>query len=64
MSQLPAFKGFEKYFIQHQKDFQKIFDSIEPHNMPLPGEMNKKLNSFQKMIALKILRPDKMTLAV
>jgi hypothetical protein len=32
--------------------------------MPLPGEWNKKLNTFQKMIVLKAIRPDKMTLAV
>jgi dynein heavy chain len=32
--------------------------------MPTPGEWNKKLNTFQKMIVLKSIRPDKMTLAV
>ena len=32
--------------------------------MPMPGEWNAKLNSFQKMIVLKSLRPDKMSLAV
>lgn len=64
MAQLPAFKGYEKFFIQHHKEFQKIFDSIEPHNMPQPGEWNKKINTFQKLIALKCIRPDKMTLAV
>ncbi len=64
MSKLPVFKGFDTYFIQNNKHFQKIFDSLEPHNMPIPGDWNKKLNSFQKMIVLKSIRPDKMTLAV
>lgn len=32
--------------------------------MPLPGEWNKKLNSFQKLLVLKSIRPDKMTLAI
>lgn len=61
---LPAFNGIDTFFISNHKEFQKIFDSLEPHNMPLPGEWNKKLNSFQKLLVLKSIRPDKMTLAI
>ena len=64
MTNLPVFKGFDKFFIENSKKFQEIFDSPEPHNVPIPGEWNKKLNSFQKMIILKCLRPDKMALAI
>lgn len=64
MSKIPAFKGFDNYFIQNNKQFQKIFDHLEPHNCPIPGEWDKKLNSLQKMIVLKAIRPDKLTLAV
>jgi len=32
--------------------------------MPIPGDWDKKLNTFQKMVVLKSIRPDKMTLAV
>ena len=64
MSQLDAFKGFTKYFIANEKEFQKIFDHGEPENCPLPGAWNDKLNSFQKMIALKAYRFDKVTLAI
>jgi dynein heavy chain len=32
--------------------------------MPMPGEWNDKLNSFEKMIVLKSLRLDKVTLAI
>jgi len=32
--------------------------------MPIPGEWNKKLSSFQKMIVLKSIRLDKITLAI
>lgn len=64
MSQLPALKGFDKAFIEHHKEFQKLFDSNEPHTMPLPGEWDAKLDYFQKMIALKSIRPDKVPLAV
>lgn len=43
---LPCFEGFEKYFVDNHLEFQKIFDSEEPHNMPLPGPWHKKLTSF------------------
>lgn len=64
MSQLDAYKGFEEYFLANNKLFQPIFDSREPQNEPLPGEWNHKLNTFQKMIVLKAIRPDKITNAV
>ena len=64
MSKLPIFKGFDQFFIHNHKAFQKIFDSGEPHNMPVPGEWDAKLNSFQKMVVLKSIRPDKMSLAI
>lgn len=61
---LPALNGFEEFFIEQQAEFQKIFDSETPHEEPIPGEWNEKLTSFQKMIVLKSIRADKITLAV
>lgn len=46
LSKLPAFLGFDHFFIQNQKKFQEIFDSPEPHNFPIPGDWNTKLNTF------------------
>ena len=43
---LPALDGFEQFFIANHKEFQKIFDSESPQDMPIPGEWNKKLTSF------------------
>ncbi len=45
-------------------EFKKIFDSTEPQNEPLPGEWDTKLNTFQKLIVIKSIRSDKITLAV
>lgn len=61
---LESLTGIEKYFVEHDKDFQKIFDSTEPQNMPIPGEWDEKLDYFQKMVILKAVRPDKISLAV
>ena len=63
-SLLPAFKGLDNFFIANHLEFKRIFDSTEPQNEPLPGDWNGKLNTFQKMIVVKSLRPDKVTLAV
>lgn len=64
MGHMPALKGIDTYFIEFNKKFKKIFDSPDAHEEPLPGEWNDKLNSFQKMIVLKAIRPDKISLAV
>jgi len=61
---LPAFKGFPEYFTKNSKAFQTIFDALEPHNTPIPGEWNGKLTMFQKIIVLKALRGDKVALAI
>jgi dynein heavy chain len=61
---LPAFKGIDTFFIKNHLEFKKIFDSLEPQNEPLPGEWDTKLNTFKKLILLKSLRADKITLAV
>ena len=61
---LPAMKGLDEYFMKNHLLFKKIFDSTEPQNEPLPGEWDSKLNTFQKLIVLKSLRSDKITLGV
>uniref|UniRef100_A0A8C3T029 Dynein axonemal heavy chain 12 n=1 Tax=Chelydra serpentina TaxID=8475 RepID=A0A8C3T029_CHESE len=40
--------------------WRKIYDSKEPHNVPLPKPWDKTLNELQKMIILRCLRSDKM----
>jgi dynein heavy chain len=64
MSQLARFKGIDTYFIEYHKKFKKIFDAPEAQDEPLPGEWDTKLNSFQKMIILKAIRPDKISQAI
>lgn len=61
---LPALDGFEAFFLQNHAEFERIYDSLSAETEALPGEWDGKLNSFQKMIVLKALRPDRITLAV
>lgn len=41
-----------------------MFDSTAPQNAALPGDWEDKLDYFQKMIVIKSIRPDKVSLAV
>lgn len=64
MSKLKSMTGFDKSFIENQAEWQRLFDSGTPELDPLPGGWEEKLDYFQKMIALKAIRPDKVPLAV
>ena len=61
---MEAFKGIDSYFIEFHKKFKKIFDAVEAHEEKMPGEWEDRLNSFQKMVVLKSIRADKITLAI
>ncbi|KAK3782184.1 hypothetical protein RRG08_032935 [Elysia crispata] len=61
---LPAFEGFAVDFEKNVSAFKKIFDHAEPQDLPLPGRWREKLDSFQVILVLKALRPDKVTNAM
>uniref|UniRef100_A0A803V3Y9 Dynein axonemal heavy chain 12 n=1 Tax=Ficedula albicollis TaxID=59894 RepID=A0A803V3Y9_FICAL len=56
-SEIPAMKRLR------YGEWQKMYDSKEPHNFPLPEEWNDTLTELQKMIVLRCLRPDKVKLS-
>ncbi|MEE6501787.1 hypothetical protein FKM82_004321 [Ascaphus truei] len=61
---LPSFRGLREHFHEKSNEWHKIYDSKDPHSIPLPKPFNEKLNELQKMIVLRCLRPDKMSPAV
>ncbi|KAG8523853.1 Dynein heavy chain 7, axonemal [Galemys pyrenaicus] len=63
-SEFPAFKGLRDHFCDHVTEWREIYDSKEPHNAKFPEPMDKNLNELQKIIILRCLRPDKITLAI
>uniref|UniRef100_G1P4G7 Dynein axonemal heavy chain 12 n=1 Tax=Myotis lucifugus TaxID=59463 RepID=G1P4G7_MYOLU len=63
-SEFPAFQGLRSHFCTYIDEWQKIYDSKEPHNAVLPEPMNQTLNELQKIIILRCLRPDKITPAI
>jgi dynein heavy chain len=40
-------------------DFKVMFDAVNAHEIPIPGEWDTKLHEFQKLIIIKAVRPDK-----
>ncbi|KAM4720749.1 dynein axonemal heavy chain 12 [Rhinophrynus dorsalis] len=63
-SELPSFKGLREHFAERPNDWHVIYDSKEPHTVPLPNPFNERLNELQKMIIIRCLRPDKISPAV
>uniref|UniRef100_A0A8C5R657 Dynein axonemal heavy chain 12 n=1 Tax=Leptobrachium leishanense TaxID=445787 RepID=A0A8C5R657_9ANUR len=63
-SDLPSFKGLRDHFRENPEEWHTIYDSKEPHNVPLPSPFDENLNDLQKMIILRCLRPDKISPAI
>ncbi|KAG1698535.1 Dynein heavy chain 7, axonemal [Nymphon striatum] len=55
---------FRKYFEDLSKEWEKLFLSVEPNLYSLPSPWDLKLSKFQKLMLLRSLRPDKITLFV
>ena len=48
----------------HVNAWKKYYDSIQPQVEKLPDKWNDKLGGFQKIIILRCLRPDKVTMSM
>ncbi|KAG2383359.1 hypothetical protein C9374_004696 [Naegleria lovaniensis] len=59
----PPFQHFKKEFFDHLPKWKKIYDSQKPQEEPYPDRWDK-LTQFQKMMVLRVLRPDKLSPAV
>jgi dynein heavy chain len=64
LSELPAFMGLKEDFGTESLAWKEVNDSTMPHDVPLPAEWDEKLSRFQKMLVLRTIRPDKVSLAV
>ncbi|CAB3257079.1 unnamed protein product [Arctia plantaginis] len=64
INDLPTFDGFKNDFVKNVSKWKAVYDDLEPHTKPLPGNWNDKLTRFQKLLVVRILRPDKLTIAI
>lgn len=60
LSKLKAFKGFDDYFAENQRQWRAYYESSDPFSRQLPGPWDRSLDLFQKMLVLRCLRPDKL----
>ncbi|OUM67642.1 hypothetical protein PIROE2DRAFT_4933 [Piromyces sp. E2] len=64
LSKLPIFESFSNDFLHHIDKWKLIYDSSEPYKETLPGDWDKHLTIFQKLLIYKCLRPDKLVPAI
>jgi dynein heavy chain len=60
LERVGAFVGIVEDFIKFTKTWKLFCDSIEAEDMPLHEPWNSRLEKLQKLILVKILRPDKL----
>ncbi|KAI8853125.1 dynein heavy chain and region D6 of dynein motor-domain-containing protein [Chytridium lagenaria] len=67
ISLLSTYKSFPNFAVQFREDlddWRHIFESTEPHKCEFPGRWRNVLNSFQRILVLRCLRPDKIIPAI
>jgi len=64
LSQLPAFKSFDRYFSQKLSAFKKIYDSVEADKEKMPPEWENKISPLQRLCFIRALRLDCLKNAV
>ena len=60
LSNLSAFSDFMNEFKSNLSEWRSIYDSAEPHKCNLPKGLDQRLNNFQKVVVMRIIRPDKL----
>ncbi|CRK98972.1 CLUMA_CG011958, isoform A [Clunio marinus] len=64
LSQLKGFKGFIDDFKNHLSHWKSIFNAIQPEKIEMPGIWNSSLTTFEKLLVLNAIRPDKLTAGI
>ncbi|KAM4037486.1 dynein axonemal heavy chain 3-like [Anomaloglossus baeobatrachus] len=64
LSTLPLFKGLDDHFCSNLIEWKNIYDSSHPNEMELPDPWEDLLTTFQKLLVIRCLRPDKVIPAV
>ncbi|XP_012271994.1 dynein heavy chain 7, axonemal-like [Orussus abietinus] len=59
-STLPIFRELGNHICAENRPWKEFYDAKDPQNLPLPGIWEEKLTSFQKLLILKMIRPDRV----
>ena len=63
LEKLPAFDSISASFTSEPESWRPLYDSLEPHKVPLPGRFGG-LEAFRKLLVVRCIRPDKVVPAV
>ena len=63
-ARLPAFAGFDNAFTANVEHYRSYFESADAHRHKLDEKFDKKLDSFQKLLITRCIRPDRFMLGV
>ncbi|KAI8825240.1 dynein heavy chain and region D6 of dynein motor-domain-containing protein [Fimicolochytrium jonesii] len=64
LSAFESFKGFSNSVREQVTSWKDIYDAADPHKEPYPGGWDQRLSAFQKLVVLRILRPDRVVLGI
>nr|KAJ3423148.1 Dynein heavy chain 7, axonemal [Polyrhizophydium stewartii] len=64
LSDMEPFSDFAKTFNENIAEWKRLFESPDPQDFNLPGKWHMALTSFERLLVLRCLRPDKMTIAI
>ncbi|XP_044001725.1 dynein axonemal heavy chain 12 [Aphidius gifuensis] len=62
--QLKSFEKFSTHFKDNLNEWKNFYDSMTPEIINLPKPWNDTLSEFQKLIILRMIRPDKVILKI
>lgn len=64
LSAFSVFSGFAEDLAANINNWEILYNSNEPTKQKLPGKWDSTLDSFQKLLIVRIIRPDKLVPAV
>lgn len=64
VEELKEFEGFRRSFEINVSAWRDYYDVDEPQNIRVPEPWESKLNEFQRIIVMKLVRPDKLEVVI
>ena len=64
ISEFVCFHNFANEFAMHIEEWKEVWNSADPENTNWPSDWKAKLTLLQQVIVLRILRPDKVIVAI
>lgn len=64
LEDIEEFKDISKDILEHEEDWRSFYNAMDPKNIELPFPWFGKTNRFEKLILIKILRPDRLNESV